>query len=87
MLDPALLREHLEDVRAGLRNRGLDAEAILQPFASLDAMRKALILTAEGLKRDQNAATEKVAQARKQGIDPSAVFAENKARGQQIKDL
>ncbi len=87
MLDPTFMREHLEDVRAGLCNRGLDAEAILQPFASLDATRKALILRVEGLKRDQNAAGEKVAQAKKQGLDPSAVFAENKARGQQIKEL
>jgi seryl-tRNA synthetase len=87
MLDPTFMREHLEDVRAGLRNRGLDAEAIVQSFASLDAARKVLILKVEGLKRDQNAAAEKVAQAKKQGIDPSAVFAENKARGQQIKDL
>jgi len=87
MLDPAYVREHLDEVRAGLRNRGLDADAILEPLTALDAKRKALIPTVEGLKRDQNAAGEKVAQAKKQGIDPSAVFAENKARGQQIKEL
>jgi seryl-tRNA synthetase len=87
MLDPAYVREHLDEVRAGLRNRGLDADAILEPLRALDAKRKTLIPRVEGLKRDQNAAGEKVAQAKKQGIDPSAIFAENKARGQQIKEL
>jgi seryl-tRNA synthetase len=87
MLDPAYVREHLDEVRAGLRNRGLDADAILEPLTALDAKRKTLIPRVEGLKRDQNAAGEKVAQAKKQGIDPSAIFGENKARGQQIKEL
>jgi len=87
MLDPIYVREHLDEVRTGLRNRGLDADAILEPLAALETRRKALIPKVEGLKRDQNAAAEKVAQAKKQGLDPSAIFAENKARGQQIKDL
>jgi seryl-tRNA synthetase len=87
MLDPAFVRDHPDEVRTALCNRGLDADAILEPFAALDAKRKALIPKVEGLKRDQNAAGEKVAQAKKQGLDPSAIFAENKARGQQIKEL
>lgn len=87
MLDPAYVRDHADEVRAGLHNRGLDPEAILAPFAELDAKRRALILEVEGLKREQNAAGEEVARAKKQGLDPSAVFAANKARGQQIKQL
>jgi seryl-tRNA synthetase len=87
MLDPTFVREHLEEVRAGLRNRGMDADAALQQFAALDATRKTLILEVEGLKREQNAAGERVAHAKKQGLDPSAIFSENKARGQQIREL
>src|SRR5258708_15347728 len=87
MLDPAYVREHLDEVRAGLRNRGLDADRLLEPFAALEARRKALIPRVEGVKRDQNAAGEAVARAKKQGEDPSAIFAANKARGQQIKAL
>jgi seryl-tRNA synthetase len=87
MLDPAYVREHLDEVRTGYRNRGLDPEAILGPFAELDAKRRAQILEVENLKREQNAAGEEVARAKKQGLDPSAVFAANKARGQQIKQL
>jgi seryl-tRNA synthetase len=87
MLDPAYVREHADLVAAGLRNRGLDPEAILESFAALDARRREQILEVEGLKREQNAAGEEVARAKKQGLDPSAVFAANKARGQRIKQL
>jgi seryl-tRNA synthetase len=87
MLDPAFVREHVDEVRTGLRNRGLDPDTILEPFAALDARRRDQILEVEGLKREQNAAGEEVARAKKQGLDPSGVFAANKARGQQIKQL
>ena len=56
MLDPTYVREHLDQVRTGLRNRGLDADAILEPLTALDTKRKALIPKVEGMKRDQNAA-------------------------------
>ena len=65
----------------------MDPDTILEPFFALDARRKTLILQAEGLKRDQNTSGEEVARAKKQGLDPSAIFAVNKARGQQIKAL
>src|SRR6185436_4949820 len=87
MLDPAYVREHLDEVRTGLKNRGVDPEAILETIASLDAKRRDLIVQVEGLKRDQNAAGEEVSRAKKAGQDPSAVFAANKARGHQIKQL
>ena len=87
MLDPAYVRDHLEGVRAALRNRGMDPDAVLGPFGTLDAARRDLIPKVEGLKRDQNAAGEEVARAKKEGRDASAIFAANKARGQQIKQL
>src|SRR5687768_8009992 len=87
MLDPAFVRDHAGEVRSGLRNRGLDPETLLAPFSVLDARRRELIPQVEGLKRDQNASGEEVARAKKQGLDPSAIFAANKARGQQIKQL
>ena len=39
MLDPAHVREHLDEVRTGFRNRGLDPDAILGPFTELDGKR------------------------------------------------
>ena len=87
MLDPAYVRDHGDEVRAGLRNRGLDPDTILGPFAELDARRKKLIPEVEGLKREQNASGEEVARAKREGRDVSEVFAANKARGQRIKEL
>jgi len=87
MLDPAYVRDHADEVRKALQNRGLDSETVLGPFGELDARRRELIPQVEGLKRDQNTAGEEVARAKKQGLDPSGIFAANKARGQQIKQL
>ena len=87
MLDPAYVRDHADDVRAGLRNRGLDPDTVLQPFAELDARRKSLIPEVEGLKREQNASGEEVARAKREGRNVSDVFVANKVRGQRIKEL
>jgi seryl-tRNA synthetase len=87
MLDPAYVRDHVDDVRAGLRNRGLDPDDVLGPFVELDARRKQLIPEVEGLKREQNAAGEEVARAKREGRDVSEIFGANKTRGQRIKEL
>ena len=36
MLDPAHVREHLDEAKAGLTNRGLDADAILENYQQKD---------------------------------------------------
>jgi seryl-tRNA synthetase len=87
MLDPAFVRDHLEEVRAGLRNRGLQPDAELGQIAAVETERRRLIPELEGLKREQNAAGEEVAKAKRQGQDASAIFASSKARGQRIKQL
>ncbi len=87
MLDPNFVREHAEDVRTGLRNRGLDADKELEALAVLEARRRRLIPETEGLKRDQNASGDEVARAKRQGKDASAIFEANRARAQKIKQL
>ncbi|MBA3887911.1 MAG: serine--tRNA ligase [Acidobacteria bacterium] len=87
MLDPAIVRDRMDDVRTGLRNRGLDADADLDRLAALEVERRRLIPALEGLKREQNASGEDVARAKREGRDVSGIFAGNKARGQQIKQL
>ena len=87
MLDAAFVRDHLEDVRQRLRSRGLEPDAELEQLATLETRRRRLIPEIEGLKREQNAAADEVARAKRQGQDASPIFAANKARGQQIKQL
>ena len=87
MLDPALVRERLDDVRTGYRNRGLAADAELEQLVTLETRRRRLIPEMEGLKREQNAAADEVARAKRNNQDASGIFAANKARAQQIKQL
>jgi seryl-tRNA synthetase len=85
MIDPAFVRDYPDIVRAGLRNRGIDPEADLAALATLDARRRAMIVEVETLKREQNKSGDEIARAKKEGRDPSAVFAANRERGQAIK--
>jgi seryl-tRNA synthetase len=87
MIDPAFARDHADLVRSGLRNRGLNPDADLEALATFDSSRRALIVEVEELKRQQNTSGEEVARAKKEGRDPSAVFAANRERGQRIKQL
>jgi seryl-tRNA synthetase len=87
MLDPAYVRDHLDDVRAALKNRGIQADADLEQLATLETRRRRLIPEIEGLKRDQNAAGDEVARAKRQGKDASHLFEAGKKRAQQIRQL
>jgi seryl-tRNA synthetase len=87
VIDPSLVREHLDEVRAAYISRGLDADADLEQLATLESRRRRLIPEMEGLKREQNAAGDEVARAKRQGHDATALFAASKARAQQIRQL
>src|SRR5215211_1710299 len=87
MVDPGLLRDRLDVLRTGLSRRGMKPEAELEQLATLEARRRRLIPELEGLKREQNAAGDEVARAKRQGLDASSIFAANKARAQQIRQL
>ena len=87
MLDPIYVREHIDAVRNAMQNRGVRVEAELEQLATLEARRRRLIPELEGLKREQNAAGDEVARAKRQGKDATPIFAANKARAQQIRQL
>jgi seryl-tRNA synthetase len=87
MLDPAFVREHLDEVRKGLQSRGLDASAELELLATLEAHRRRMIPQVEGLKREQNTASDEVARAKRRHEDASHIFEANKQRAQKIKQL
>jgi seryl-tRNA synthetase len=87
MLDPVYVRDHLDDLRSALGHRGVDPEPLLAPLVELESRRRALIPEVEALKREQNSSSAEVAQAKREGRDPSGIFAANKERAQQIKQL
>ena len=87
MLDPAFLRDNLEAVRNSLLKRGADLANELEDLATLETRRRRLLPEIEGLKREQNAAGDEVARAKRQGLDASKIQEASRARAQQIKQL
>jgi seryl-tRNA synthetase len=87
MLDAAYVRDHLEEVEARLRTRGIDPSAELAAWATLEGERRRLIPEVESLKAAQNAAGAEVAKAKREGRDASGIVAENKTRAARIKEL
>ena len=90
MLDPSFVRDHIDEVRTGLKNRGLDINDIntsLEEIARLETARRRLIPEVEGLKRLQNTSGDEVARAKRQGKDTSDIQEANRSRAQQIKQM
>jgi seryl-tRNA synthetase len=87
MIDPAFVRDHPDLVAAGLRNRGINVDDDLEALAQIESRRRAVIVEVEELKRLQNKSGEEIARAKREGRDPSEVFAANRERSQVIKAL
>ncbi|HEY7292536.1 MAG TPA: serine--tRNA ligase [Vicinamibacterales bacterium] len=85
MLDAAFVRDHIEKVREGLRNRGLDPDRALEEIATLETARRRLIPEIEGLKRQQNASADEIARAKRQGQDTTHLQEAARQRTVQIK--
>src|SRR5258706_5889998 len=87
MLDPSYIRDHIEEVRDGLRSRGLEPDKVLEEIATLETARRRMIPELEGLKRAQNTSGDEIARAKRQGKDTAPVQEANRTRAQQIKQL
>ncbi len=87
MIDPALFRDNVELVRTALRHRGMDLDAELDSLVDLEAQRRKLLPELEGLKREQNAAGEEMARAKRSGQDVTAIQDASRERAQRIKEL
>src|SRR6266550_8968004 len=87
MLDTAYIRDHMDEVRTGLRNRGLDPDKTLEDIATLETARRRMIPELEALKRAQNTSGDEIARAKRQGHDTAPVQEANRTRAQQIKQL
>ncbi len=86
MLDPALIREHTDDVRRAMESRGEDP-VLLDRFLEADTRRRSLLQGAETLKQERNKANEEIAQAHREKRDASERIQELKRLSEQIKGL
>jgi seryl-tRNA synthetase len=87
MLDPALFRDNLDVLRTALQSRGADLRAELEALLSLETERRRLIPEIEGLKREQNAAGEEAARAKREGREITSIQESSRARAQRIKQI
>jgi len=87
VIDPAFLRDHPDAVRQKLATRGADFSTELEELVMLETRRRRLLPEIEGLKRQQNAAGDEVARAKRQGLDSTGIQEASRARNQQIKQL
>ena len=87
MLDPTLLRDNLTGILTALENRGMDLRAELEALSAVDSERRRVIPLIEGLKREQNAAGEEAARAKREGRDIAAIQETSRQRAQRIKEM
>jgi seryl-tRNA synthetase len=85
VLDLKEIRRDPEPVRAALARRGA-AEA-LDELLSLDARRRELLPRLEELRAKQNAANDKIADAKRSGGDASAAIEEMRGVAAEVKEL
>jgi seryl-tRNA synthetase len=85
MLDPALVRDHLDDVEARLATRATNLEKELTAIKDLDAKRRAIIPDLENARRERKAVGAKIAQAKKAGKPADDLLKQGTAFSEQIK--
>ena len=87
MLDLGFVRDQLELVEEKLRQRGMDAGAVLKDFRELDGRRRKAIHQSETLQADKNRASEEISRLKKNKQDAAALIEQNKAMRDQIEEL
>jgi seryl-tRNA synthetase len=85
MLSREYLREHADEYRTALKNRGASVD--LERFVELDAERRRTIARVEQLKNQRNTASQEIAQLKKNRQDASSQIDAMKKVGDEIKEL
>ena len=76
MLDIRKIKENPDAVKAGLRAKEVDCDAVVDRILVLDDERRALIADTEARKARQNKVSKEIPALKKAGQDVSAIFAE-----------
>jgi seryl-tRNA synthetase len=85
MIDPRLLREKPEVVRAALRNRGINFP--LDELLSIDVERRGVMTKLQQLRHQRNLVSSRIAEARRAGRDASDYLLEMKSVSDEISRL
>ena len=86
MLDINYIKENPQLTIDRLAAKGKDAAEDIAKIIELDAKRRALITETEAIKAEQNKLTKMIPQYKKEGKDPSEIFAKSKELGTKSKE-
>ena len=87
MLDIKVIRENPDRVKAAMRSRNKDMDAVIDELLALDVSRREMIARSEALKAEQNQLNKQIPMLKKQGVDVSEKLAEMKAAATESKQL
>lgn len=87
MLDIKRIRENPEAVKAAMKSRNKDMDALIDGIIEIDVKRRELTVRADGMKSEQNAASKEIPRIKKEGGDVSAIMARMNALKEQIKEI
>ena len=85
MLDLALLREHPDEVRTRLDQRGVNLHEELEFLTRLDAERREILPVLENARRSRKEVGGRIAQAKKEGRSADDLLKASQVHGEQIK--
>ena len=87
MLDIKLIRENPDKVKAAMKTRNKDMDAIVDEILAIDKQVRELTQKADALKAEQNAASKQIPQIKKEGGDISEIMARMNAIKEEVKTL
>lgn len=86
MLDIKVIRENPEKVKAAMKTRNKDMDALVDEVLKIDVERRILSQENDALKKTQNDASKEIPKIKKEGGDCSAIFAEMAKIKEEIKE-
>jgi seryl-tRNA synthetase len=86
MIDIKLIRTNPDYVKAAIRKREMDLDAVVDKVIAIDVKRREATGKAEAMKAQQNAVTKKIPAMKKAGEDTTAVLAEMKALSEAVRE-
>ncbi len=87
MLDIRLIRENPEKVKAAMKTRNKDMDALVDEILDIDKKVRELTQKADALKAQQNAASKDIPRIKKEGGDVSEIMAKMNAIKEEVKVL
>jgi len=87
MLDLNFVRDNIPRIEQMLRNRGMNPDAVLKDFRTVDAQRRQAIQSAETVRAERNRLSSEIPKMQKAGQDVGQLIADAKDMRVQIQEL